>query len=459
MGDDEYASLLEQTVKSGEGGMSDFYGHDAGKHDEIGGRADKYGNPEDYDGVPDAAFKGNRILVGNFDRTGECKFTEPRAVLEKKGFEVVEVAAEGGFLAKLDWCTIACVISGSTSDWQGCSEAEFLAACSAARTKGKGFWIWADNAPYIVQANSLLATWFHFTVQSSTNGGNQLTLADGKTIGVGKFRRHIITSGIVNLFEGITICYPNKGNDGRFISASKMEILANSTDGNPCVMFRDFSHEDDQEGRILLDCGWTKLCYNWDSAGTATYVTNGFAWLVGIEHWSLQKERKEQQRRDGESCRFGDRCSDAKCKFKHDSGMNRSGLRNTACKFADKCTKQDCPYRHPQKGGKGGNQTSKEQTPCKFGERCKDSSCRFQHPWDSSSSSWKDNGSWKDRCWNASGSQTLKEQTPCKFGERCKDSACRFLHPWDSSSSWKDNWSWKDSSWDASGSWKDSSWK
>jgi len=37
-------------------------------------------------------------------------------------------------------------------------------------------------------------------------------------------------------------------------------------------------------GRVVVDCGLTKLYKEWDSAGTARYVRNIAVWLLGLEH-------------------------------------------------------------------------------------------------------------------------------------------------------------------------------
>src|SRR5689334_1501806 len=37
-------------------------------------------------------------------------------------------------------------------------------------------------------------------------------------------------------------------------------------------------------GRIIVDCGWTKMYCSWKEAGTARYVTNATIWLLSLEH-------------------------------------------------------------------------------------------------------------------------------------------------------------------------------
>jgi hypothetical protein len=51
------------------------------------------------------------------------------------------------------------------------------------------------------------------------------TLSVGLPTTTGQFGRHLITSGIVKLYEGVTICYPKK--------LGILKVLATSTNQNP----------------------------------------------------------------------------------------------------------------------------------------------------------------------------------------------------------------------------------
>eukprot|EP01047_Picozoa_sp_COSAG01_P005739 COSAG01_NODE_199_length_22202_cov_23.993668_25_plen_83_part_00 len=78
-------------------------------------------------------------------------------------------------------------------------------------------------------------------------------------------------TGVEQLFEGITIATIQKN--------SVLTPLMYGSAGNlVCAVY-------DQDGkRLVLDTGWTRLCYNWDDAGSSRYVINSCVWLVNMEH-------------------------------------------------------------------------------------------------------------------------------------------------------------------------------
>ena len=51
--------------------------------------------------------------------------------------------------------------------------------------------------------------------------------------------------------------------------------------------------------RLLIDGGYTRLDYKWDSAGTGRYVKNAAAWLANYERFGhhVVAERYQQQRK------------------------------------------------------------------------------------------------------------------------------------------------------------------
>jgi len=171
----------------------------------------------------------------------------------------------------------------------GCTETEFLKACTAARDNGKGFWIWSDNDPYLVHANAVLPSWFGFKVEGNTPGGKVLNMSEDLEvmggIKAGSFLPHTLTAGITKFFEGITISHPPKSPYNTYKDA---EVLAMSSDGNPVILVRDNTSLDDEQGRVILDCAFTKLYCSWDDAGTARYIVNGFVWLLALEQAALR---------------------------------------------------------------------------------------------------------------------------------------------------------------------------
>ena len=93
------------------------------------------------------------------------------------------------------------------------------------------------------------------------------------------YGQHEIFTGIQNLYEGVTICHPVYPTAG---SKNALVNVATATDGSPNIGLYD-PPSVSTEGRLALDCGFTKLYYKWDSAGTARYIVNVSCWLLGIE--------------------------------------------------------------------------------------------------------------------------------------------------------------------------------
>lgn len=268
---------------------SGFYTLCAGKHEEIDGGKDEFGNPIEADLVEDGKCTGHSILVGNFCVATDApdSFELPCKAWRKKGFTIIEVKTEPDFIRKLPTVDIAIVISGSN---QLDSPSEFLAGLKTFHKAGKGIWLWTDNAPYYQHANAMLFPMFGIIMDSSTLGDKVLSLAEksGKDPDTGFFKRHLITTGIIKLFEGVTISYPvclgqRNVPTQRNFPFYPFKVLAKSTDGHPVSLYADNQFLEPNSGRILLDGGFTKLYMNWKDAGAARYIVNGVIWLLAKE--------------------------------------------------------------------------------------------------------------------------------------------------------------------------------
>jgi len=174
---------------------------------------------------------------------------------------------------------VAWIISGL--DLQGDCES-FKKAVIDFHKSGRGLMIYGDNLPLYVQANIVLPDLVGCQLYGDTPAGKILKY--GKPNQSGYFdAEHLVFAGINNLYEGVTICYPN--------GPSKLVPLATSSDGNPCILKCEAKESNFCDGgRILVDSGWTKLYQsNWASAGQARYVVNATVWLINLEDRFGQK--------------------------------------------------------------------------------------------------------------------------------------------------------------------------
>eukprot|EP01127_Copromyxa_protea_P010337 TRINITY_DN2516_c0_g1_i3.p1 TRINITY_DN2516_c0_g1~~TRINITY_DN2516_c0_g1_i3.p1 ORF type:complete len:124 (-),score=19.77 TRINITY_DN2516_c0_g1_i3:11-382(-) len=104
----------------------------------------------------------------------------------------------------------------------------------------------------------------------------------------------MITSGIVKLYEGHTICYPENNGD--------LKVLATCSDNKPAILYADHEVLEKDCGRVVVDCGFTKLYLQWDAAGTARYIVNSCIWLLSLESKVMNDEelisRRKKEKRE-----------------------------------------------------------------------------------------------------------------------------------------------------------------
>ena len=199
--------------------------------------------------------------------------TEPIAALKRKGFQVENIKNESDFLSKLrsNHYQIAWVISSSSIE-----SSTFLSTLTDFHSAGGAVFLFADNVPYICHASDFLQRKFGIILDGNYPGNKTLAFRENGHSLAGRFGQHEIFTGIKNLFEGVTICHPIYSIPK---NRSSMLTVATATDGNPCIVVFDPS-VNSTEGRLCLDCGFTKLFINWNSAGTARFIVNVSCWLA-----------------------------------------------------------------------------------------------------------------------------------------------------------------------------------
>ena len=87
---------------------------------------------------------------------------------------------------------------------------------------------------------------------------------------------HLITTGLQQIYEGITIATIQDNQN--------LKPLIYNSEGNVVAAYYE------QNGkRAILDGGFTRLYVSWDEAGTGRYVKNAAAWLVNYEKFATNK--------------------------------------------------------------------------------------------------------------------------------------------------------------------------
>jgi len=246
--------------------------------------ADKYGNAvgDEFDLVEDGTFDGEIIYVLNLCHR-ECTLASPDAALSKKGFKVLEnisVPSIDTFKANLDKASQFWLISDCT----GYLSSDYVDIIEDYFNQGHGVYIWGDNDPYYVDANYVLQQLVGVTMNGDSPGGQVVSLCEnGMTVGI--VQNHLISTGIVNMFEGITIAEVQ--------TTRSVLPLVYGSNGKVVTAYYE------QDGkRLLADGGFTRLWCNWDSAGTDRYVVNAAAWLVNLERFSEKLPKGKKHRID-----------------------------------------------------------------------------------------------------------------------------------------------------------------
>jgi hypothetical protein len=258
------------------------YNEVAGKSNIINANEyDRYGNPtgREYDLGRDGAFMGFNILIAQFYydfQFDDAAMKVPIDELKSKGFQVKHVKTEDECITELasKRYQIAWIISSSQIQ-----NSKFISALTAFHSAGGGIFLFADNTPYVCHASEFLRTKFGIIVEGYYHGGQIMTYQEKGHQETGNFGEHEIFTGITNLFEGITICHPVYSTPA---SREVFITIATASDGNSSIAVYDPSSTS-TDGRLCLDCGFTKLYINWDSAGTARYIANASCSLLGIE--------------------------------------------------------------------------------------------------------------------------------------------------------------------------------
>jgi hypothetical protein len=243
------------------------YSEWAGQNQIPGAGADQYGNARgsQYDLIQDESIIEAKVVVLNL--YSEVNLDQPKAALERKGFTLLELRHCAGLSARLADAAELWIISDSRQHLTP----DALDAVESFFRSGRGLYIWGDNAPYFVDANLILKRLFNVAMFGNSPGDQVVSmLTSGQTSGL--VPGHLVTTGLVNIFEGITIA-----------EVPTTELLRPLVYGsNGRVVTAYFDHDG---CRAIVDGGFTRLYYKWESAGTDRYIVNAAAWLLNIERF------------------------------------------------------------------------------------------------------------------------------------------------------------------------------
>ncbi|PKR81159.1 hypothetical protein CW751_06130 [Brumimicrobium salinarum] len=235
--------------------------------------ADNFGNAEgnQYDLAVDGAFEGQTIAVLHL-YTGEgFDFSLPNMALKEKGFSVYRWLNNPPSPEALDSALAkSCQLWIISSSVRKLNE-EHAKVIKKYFDSGKGVYIWGDNLPYYADANYIAEYLIGNKMEGNIMGDQTVgLLRDGSKSGI--MPNHLITTGLQNIYEGITIA--------TIATHSELTPIIYGSQGNLVTAAYE------KEGkRLLIDGGFTRLFIKWDTAGTVRYVKNAAAWLVNYERF------------------------------------------------------------------------------------------------------------------------------------------------------------------------------
>lgn len=262
------------------------YSQYAGQSIIPGAKTDRYGNPQgsQYDLAKDGAFNGYKVVVLCLYHYPDVPMSNIMAnaapSLQKKGF-VTELFSydERNDLQRIreslgdDKCQLWVISDGDFLNVLSSPCCELI--CNHFK-QGRGLYIWSDNNPYFADSNVILKKLFGSEMSGNYYADHVLSILSGdKQPGI--IKNHPITTGIQNFYEGITISNVELTQD--------LSPLVYSSDGKIVTAFYDKDGK-----RALIDGGFTRLYYKWDSAGTDRFVVNCAAWLTNIERFGYHPE-------------------------------------------------------------------------------------------------------------------------------------------------------------------------
>lgn len=236
---------------------------------------DGYGNAQgnQYDLAMDGAFEGQTVfIVDLYHGAYGLDFGPPAAALKQKGFSVVRTTRVPPLedfeaaLAKSNqfWVIASCEGRAHLSKQHQAAVKRFFEA-------GHGVYLWGDNDPCNADADALARLLVDASVQGDLYGDQVVGLSKGAGQ-AGVARRHLLTTGLEYIYEGITVATVKP--------VGPMTPIVWGSAGNLVTAAYEANGR-----RLVIDGGYTRLSNKWDTAGTGRYVKNAAAWLANAERF------------------------------------------------------------------------------------------------------------------------------------------------------------------------------
>ncbi len=135
-------------------------------------------------------------------------------------------------------------------------------------------YLWGDNDPCNADADSLAKMLVDARVTGDLPGDQTVKISTGSGK-PGMVKNHLLSTGVETVYEGITVATVKP--------AGTMTPVIWGSAGNLVA-----AAYEDKGKRLIVDGGFTRLSYKWDTAGTGRYIKNAAAWLANWERFGNQ---------------------------------------------------------------------------------------------------------------------------------------------------------------------------
>lgn len=239
---------------------------------------DSYGNAQggQYDLAVDGAFDGQTIVIVDYYSFQYSQdFSGPKNAVKEKGFSMLRynqappIEEFSRLLEKANqfWLISSCDNTVHLS-------AEHQKLVKLFFEEGRGVYLWGDNDPCNADADALAKLLVDARVIGDLPGDQTVKISSGSGK-PGMVKDHLLSTGVENVYEGITVATVKP-------AGAMTPVIWGSAGNLVAAAYEKHGR------RLILDGGFTRLSYKWDTAGTGRYIKNAAAWLANWEKFGNQ---------------------------------------------------------------------------------------------------------------------------------------------------------------------------
>jgi hypothetical protein len=260
----------------GGGSRTDTTSSQSGQRQQIA--RDSYGNAQGatYDLAIDGAFDGQTIVIVDYYSFQYSQdFSGPKNAVKEKGFSMLRynqappVAEFSRLLEKANqfWLISSCDNTVHLSK-------EHQKLIKAFFEEGRGVYLWGDNDPCNADADALATMLVDAHVTGDLPGDQTVKISAGPGK-PGMVKDHLLSTGVETVYEGVTVATVKP-------TGSMTPVIYGSAGNLVAAAYESHGK------RLIVDGGFTRLSYKWDTAGTGRYIKNAAAWLANWEKFGNQ---------------------------------------------------------------------------------------------------------------------------------------------------------------------------